>query len=89
MNAPDDAAAGVPLDEWLERVRSAIGAGVPELDAGEREALLDLTRLAAHASERVAGPLTVYLLGMTLAGRDTESRVEAIDELMGRLTPPG
>jgi hypothetical protein len=87
MPGPDDVAAGLPLDDWLERVRSAIGAGAPDLGPDEREALLQLTRLAAHASERVAGPLTVYLLGMSVAGRDAESRQDAIEELMGRLAP--
>jgi hypothetical protein len=29
----------------------------------------------------------VYLLGMSVAGRDAESRQDAIEELMGRLAP--
>ncbi|HEX6128000.1 MAG TPA: DUF6457 domain-containing protein [Candidatus Limnocylindria bacterium] len=84
MTGPD-ASAAVPLDAWLERVRAELGVESPRLTEPEREALLDLTRLAAHTSERVAGPLTVYALGMAAAGLPDEDRLERIRNLLARL----
>lgn len=84
MTGPD-ASAAVPLDVWLERVRAELGVESPRLTEAEREALLELTRLAAHASERVAGPLTVYALGMAVAGESEETRLERIRNLSARL----
>lgn len=78
----------VPLDAWLERVRAHVG-GAPALDEAERDAILGLTRLAAHTSERIAGPLTVYLLGMAVAGEDPGRRVARIAELAARMSAEG
>jgi hypothetical protein len=57
----------VPPETWFAR----LGAAVPELDVAldpdEREALLDLARVAAHTSERWTAPVSTFLLGMALA----------------------
>jgi hypothetical protein len=86
MSGPD-ASAAVPLDAWLERVRAELGTESPPLANAEREALLELTRLAAHTSERVAGPFTVYALGMAVAGLPEEDRLERIRSLAEGLAP--
>ena len=38
-------------------------AGVDPLDAADIEALLDIASVAAHGSERMAAPLTCFLIG--------------------------
>ena len=84
-----DASADIPLDAWLEQVRAELGTDSPALPDAEREALLGLTRLAAHTSERVAGPLTVYALGMAVAGLPEADRLERIRSLAARLAREG
>ena len=62
------------MDEWLRSARDAIAAaaGAParelELSPAEERMLLDLARVAAHASgERTNAPLVCYLLGLAAA----------------------
>jgi hypothetical protein len=62
------------VDEWLRSARDAIAAaaGVPagelELTPDEQRTLLDVARVAAHASgERTNAPLACYLLGLAAA----------------------
>lgn len=43
--------------------------GTPEMGEGEREAVLDLTRLVAHSSQRRYAPLTAYALGLSISGQ--------------------
>ena len=45
--------------EWVERYAGALGLAPPS-DA-ERDALLDLAGVAAHAAERTAAPLSCWL----------------------------
>jgi Domain of unknown function (DUF6457) len=77
--------AAITLEAWMARLRAEIGEAGATLPGPERDALLELTRLAAHASERIAGPLTVYALGMALAGVPQEARLERIREITARL----
>lgn len=60
---------------WLDDVTSQVSeaAGVPEpelkLDASTRKEILDLARIASHASgDRINAPLLCYALGIA-AGR--------------------
>lgn len=46
---------------------------------------LELSRLAAHASERIAAPIASYMVGVALASRDTDSRVSEIRRLIEAL----
>jgi hypothetical protein len=55
------------LEAFLERVRSLLGPNPPAVGPGEVEAILELARVAAHASERRAAPVTTYLAGLVLA----------------------
>ena len=46
-------------NDWI--IAFASDLGLEPLDEAEIEALLDLAGVAAHASERLAAPLTCYL----------------------------
>ncbi len=46
-------------NDWI--IAFAAELGLEPLDAAEVEDLLDLAGVAAHASERLAAPLTCYL----------------------------
>ena len=57
---PDDrpASESIPLAQWLEKLGGILGpSGGPGLRDDEQEALLDIARIAAHASERIAAPM--------------------------------
>jgi hypothetical protein len=63
------------VDDWLTRARDALAeaAGIDpaelELDADDERTLLDLARIAAHASgERTNAPLLCYLVGRATRG---------------------
>jgi len=45
--------------QWIERFAAALGVPAPSAD--EREALLELAAVAAHASERTSAPLSCFL----------------------------
>ena len=57
----DDTSASMTGAEWITAFAAELGV-TPLADA-EVEALLDLAGVAAHASERLAAPLTCYLVG--------------------------
>jgi len=46
-------------DEWIDRYAAALGIAAPT--AEEREALLELAGVAAHASERIAAPIACWM----------------------------
>lgn len=46
-------------EQWLERYAAVLGVEVPSPD--EREALLAMAGVAAHASERTAAPLSCWM----------------------------
>ena len=73
------------FEEFLERVRSLLGPTPPAVGAGEIEAILELARVAAHASERRAAPVTAYLAGLVLAGAAPEAREAFLDDLVVKL----
>ena len=51
-------------EDVLRQLTGLLGA--PALDAAEQEAVLDLTRVVAHTSERRLAPLTAYALALAL-----------------------
>lgn len=51
------------LDEWIAAVEKELGLSVPV----DVPLLLDVARVAAHEVERVAAPLTTFLVGYALA----------------------
>ncbi|MFA9432199.1 DUF6457 domain-containing protein [Egicoccus sp. AB-alg2] len=72
-------------EEWLERLCAALPGDVPAPTPAEREALLDLARVAAHTSERWTAPLSTFLVGVACAAHDPDTRVDAIRGLVRQL----
>ena len=54
------------LDQWLTALAAEIDSGPVVLDADSIRILLDVARDAAHEVERVAAPLTTFLLGVAV-----------------------
>jgi hypothetical protein len=75
------------LGEWLDAVRAQLGASDPRLalTADEERVLLDLARVAAHSSERIAAPLTTFLAGVALADVPPGERAERLRTLVAEL----
>jgi len=75
----------VEFEEFLEKVRTLLGPGAQGAAPGEIEAVLELARVAAHASERRAAPVATYLAGMAVAGAAPEAREAFLDDLVIKL----
>ena len=75
------------LAEWLEALRARLGATDArlELTPAEERALLELARVAAHSSERIAAPLTTFIAGVALADLPAAERAERLDSLVAEL----
>lgn len=76
-------------DAWLSKLEVALAAR-GERSAGpvsdeERDALLDLARIAAHTSERWTAPITTYLAGLALADEDPVRRGARLRALVDAL----
>ncbi|MCP2260521.1 hypothetical protein LX15_004239 [Streptoalloteichus tenebrarius] len=54
------------LDDWIEALQTELGLDV-DVDV---RALLDVARVAAHAVDRPAAPLTTFLIGYAAARAD-------------------
>ncbi|MDN5761267.1 MAG: DUF6457 domain-containing protein [Microlunatus sp.] len=54
------------LSTWLDTVSDELGITDVELDNNSIHTLLDLARDSAHEVERLAAPLTTYLVGMAV-----------------------
>jgi hypothetical protein len=69
--------------DWLEQAQRRLEAwpnadGSLDLTPADVEALLELARIAAHASgERTNAPLVAYLVGVT-HGRDSAASLEDV-----------
>ncbi len=86
MAEPGSQPAGTPLAEWLARTPQELGsASGPSITSDEQAALLDLARIAAHRSERIAAPLTTFLVGLALGGLPAGERAAALRSLASRL----
>lgn len=76
----------VPLTDWMARLRAELGDDPSlVLTADEERLLLELARLAAHTSERIAAPLTTFVAGQAMAGRPPAERVTRLRTLLDRL----
>ena len=83
MNESSDA---MSVDAWLARFAAELpGQMDASLSDDERTALLDLARVAAHRSERIAAPLTTFLLGLAFAGSPSHDRPARIRSITARL----
>jgi hypothetical protein len=75
-----------PLTTWLDAVHAILGAsGGQRISEAEQAALLDIARIAAHRSERIAAPLTTFLAGVAYGSLSADDRATALQELVARL----
>jgi hypothetical protein len=65
--------------EWIAAFAAELG--VTPLTDAEVEALLDLAGVAAHASERLAAPLTCFLVGR--AGMAPDEALARANRMVG------
>jgi hypothetical protein len=71
------------MTQWLSRLGAGLGIDDVALDEAAITDLLDLTREAAHGVERVAGPLTTFLVGVAVGrGSSVAAAVEAAQALL-------
>ncbi len=87
----NDASGTLRLGEWLAELRRAAGMA-PEaygVDAETERAILDLTRIAAHRSERIAAPISAFLLGMAAAEMRENERAPWIRSVAAALEAAG
>jgi len=85
---PDDSPVSgpIPLEAWLQRLANIMGpAGGPGLSDDEQAAILDVARLAAHKSERIAAPLTTFMAGLACAELQPWERAETLQSLVEQL----
>lgn len=75
--------------DWFEQLRGQLPASAPACTDDEVDALLDLARVAAHASERWAAPVSTFVAGVALADLDAADRVTRIRRLTARLEAAG
>ncbi len=85
MDARSDTTNGMSLDAWMGVLRAVPDLAAVEVSRDEQRALLDLTRVAAHRSERVAAPITAYPAGLVLASAEPAQRAERIRDLAALL----
>lgn len=72
-------------EDLLARLRATMPGGQLAPTDAEREALLDLARVAAHASERWAAPLATFLAGCAYAELPAPERARALQALVADL----
>lgn len=78
---------GMSVAEWLDRVREGLGSTNDlALGPGDERELLELARIAAHRSERIAAPLTTFLVGVALAELPVADRADRISRMKARLS---
>ncbi len=75
----------LPLSAWLDLLARELPAGSAQPTAVEQAAILDLARVAAHASERIAAPISAFLVGVALASHAPEDRAVALRTLVEHL----
>jgi Domain of unknown function (DUF6457) len=76
---------GLNLRAWLARVATLPDLADVGVSPDEQRVLLELARIAAHQSERIAAPITTYLIGLALAGRAPQERAAALQAFVSAL----
>lgn len=71
--------------DWLAELASDPDVGGVAVSPALQGALLDLARVAAHASERIAAPITAFMAGVAFAGLDDAERAARVRALADRL----
>ena len=82
---PPHAEPTLSLSVWLDVVLHELPDGTPAPSAAEQAAILDLARVAAHSSERIAAPISAYLVGLAYAARQADERAAALQALVANL----
>jgi hypothetical protein len=75
----------VTPDDWLTQLTERLPGALPPVTDAERDALLDLARVAAHTSERWTAPLSTFLAGVALADLPPTERAAALADLVATL----
>lgn len=76
------------MTQWLTRLGAELGTDDVALDEAAVTDLLDLTREAAHGVERIAGPLTTFLVGVAVGrGATVAAATEAAQALLETPAP--
>jgi Domain of unknown function (DUF6457) len=70
------------LEAWLARLAELLSVDAEGAGPAERAVLLDLARVAAHRSERVAAPITTYLAVVALADLPPAERLARLRALL-------
>jgi hypothetical protein len=65
------------IDEWLAALSAEIGTTDFTFDSDAVHTLLDLARDSAHQVERIAAPLTTFLVGVAVGRGDPLGEVAA------------
>jgi len=74
--------------QWLDRLGAELGTDDVGLDDAARKDLLDLTREVAHGVERVAGPLSTFLVGVAVGrGASIAAATQAAAALLDEPAP--
>ena len=73
----------VETSEWLDRFAAKLGVAPPT--AQQRELLLALAGVAAHASERTAAPISCWLAG--ISGASLADATDAAKQLADEIGP--
>jgi hypothetical protein len=68
------------MEDWLRKLEAAADFHIP-VTITERRLLLDIARVAAHKSERVAAPISTYLLGLAMSKVTAERRSGELERI--------
>ena len=82
---PPHAEPTLSLSAWLDVVLHELPDATAAPSAAEQAAILDLARVAAHGSERIAAPISAYLVGLAFSALPADERAAALQVLVGHL----
>jgi hypothetical protein len=71
------------MNDWIAAVQKELGLDV----SFDTDAILDVAREAAHATERKAAPVTTYLMGVAAAQGANPQEVAAKMEKLAKSWP--
>jgi hypothetical protein len=71
------------MNDWIAAVKKELGLDV----SFDTDAILDVAREAAHATERKAAPVTTYLMGVAAAQGANPQEVAAKIEKLAKSWP--
>ena len=78
------------LTQWLTRLGAELGTDDVGLDDAAITDLLELTREVAHGVERIAGPLTTFLVGVAVGrGASVDVATQTALALLDEPAPAG